>query len=297
MRRLILDTLRHFAACGVDGFRFDLATVLARGPAFDPAAPIFAEIAADPLLSTRVMIAEPWDVGADGYQLGRFPRGWLEWNDRYRDDVRRFWRGDPDAAGALATRMAGSADVFGGAASRSVNYVAAHDGFTLVDLVSHKHRHNEANGEGNRDGAEEVSWNNGAEGVSGDPDVLARRAADARALLATLFASKGTIMLTAGDEFGRTQGGNNNAYAQDDLGWLDWEGRDRALEAFTAALAEARAAHPALGDPAYLAEADWLTLDGAPMTPERWAAADGFELRFAGVVIRVDRQAKRVNLG
>ena len=242
IRDLTLESLRHFAALGVDGFRFDLAPVLARGPRFDPRAPIFAAIAADPLLSTRLMIAEPWDIGPGGYQLGQFPDTWLEWNDRYRDDVRRFWRGDGEA-GTLATRIAGSSDIFHGAGTRSVNFIAAHDGFTLADTVSYEHRHNEANGEDNRDGhGENFSWNGGVEGPSDDPAILGRRDADRRALLATLFASKGTIMIAAGDEFGRTQEGNNNAYAQDNpVSWIDWAGRDAALEDFTAALADFRA--------------------------------------------------------
>lgn len=299
VRALVLASLRHFAAAGVDGFRFDLATVMARGPGFDPAAPIFAEIAADPLLATRVMIAEPWDIGPGGYQLGRFPAGWLEWNDRFRDDVRRFWRGD-GGAGALATRLAGSADLFGGPATRSVNFVAAHDGFTLADTVAYAERHNAANGEGNRDGhADNASWNNGVEGPSDDPAILARRDADRRALLALLFASRGTIMLTAGDEFGRTQGGNNNAYAQDnDVTWIDWTSRDRALEAFVAALASRRARLP-FADPAYPQAADWRSLAGEAMRPEDWDGAEGFELRLAEgtAVLRVDRRTRRVSMG
>jgi glycogen operon protein len=304
VRTLILDTLRHFvAAAGIDGFRFDLAPVLARGPAFAPDAPIFAAIAADPLLRDRLLIAEPWDVGPDGYQLGNFPSNWLEWNDRYRDTVRRFWRGDPRMAGCLATRITGSSDIFSGTASRSVNFIASHDGFTLADLVAYAARHNQANGENNRDGqGENFSWNNGAEGPSADPAVLARRRADVRALLATLFASRGAIMLTAGDEFGRTQQGNNNAYAQDNaMTWLDWAGRDRALEDYVAALAAFRAAHPALGDPAFLTHADWRGLDGDPMTPERWEAADtaGFALRLpgrGGLTVRIDRAARQCTL-
>jgi len=299
VRALVLDALRHFARLGVDGFRFDLAPVLARSPCFDPAAPIFAEIAADPLLASRVMIAEPWDVGPGGYQLGRFPPNWLEWNDRFRDDVRRFWRGDGDA-GVLATRLAGSSDIFHGGATRTVNFVAAHDGFTLADTVAYQERHNDANGEHNRDGtADNFSWNGGVEGATDDPAMLARRAADVRALLATLFASKGTIMLTAGDEFGRTQGGNNNAYAQDNaVTWLDWDARDRGLENEVAALAAARAAWP-LADPAFITDGDWRDLSGDPMTAAAWAGADGFELRLpgeAGVGLRIDRAARRVTL-
>ncbi|AXJ95993.1 MULTISPECIES: glycogen-debranching protein [unclassified Sphingomonas] len=296
VRRLILDSLRHFAAMGVDGFRFDLATVLARGPGFAADAPIFAEIAADPLLSTRVMIAEPWDIGLGGYQLGHFPAGWLEWNDRFRDDVRRFWRGDADA-GTLATRIAGSDDIFGQGGTRTVNFVAAHDGFTLADTVAYAERHNHANGEDNRDGhADNHSWNNGVEGPSDDPAIRTARDADKRALLGTVFASRGTIMLTAGDEFGRTQRGNNNAYAQDNaIGWVDWTGRDRALEAHVVTLAAARAARD-LGDPAPYADPHWHDLSGAPMTDAAWAQAAGFALHARGGVIRVDRTRRTVEI-
>ena len=300
VRALILDSLRHFARCGVDGFRFDLATILARGPGFDPHAPIFGEIAADPLLASRVMIAEPWDIGPGGYQLGRFPDHWLEWNDRYRDDVRRFWRGD-GSAGELATRIAGSADIFGSGDTHTVNFLAAHDGFTLADLVSYAERHNHANGEDNRDGhGDNLSWNNGVEGPSDDPAIRQRRGDDLRALLATLFASRGTIMLTAGDEFGRTQQGNNNAYAQDNaIGWVDWQNRDRDLEAFVAALAAFRAANR-LDAVAPYADADWRALDGEVMTPDRWHDAPGFELRLADgdaqIALRIDRQTRRVSL-
>lgn len=298
VRELTLATLRHFARTGVDGFRFDLAPILARGPAFDPRAPIFAEIAADPLLATRIMIAEPWDCGA--YCLGRFPDTWLEWNDRYRDDVRRFWRGD-GSAGTLATRIAGSSDIFHGSATRSVSFLAAHDGFTLADTVTYADRHNMANGEGNRDGhAHEVSWNNCAEVPADDPAILGRRTGDIRALLATLFATKGTIMLTAGDEFGRTQGGNNNAYPQDNATtWLDWKSRDRALEDFVATLAAFRAKN-GFADPAFLAAADWRDLAGHPLDENGWAEAQGFELRVpdgdATLVLRFDRPARRVTL-
>jgi glycogen operon protein len=284
-RRLILDTLRHFVRyAGVDGFRFDLAPVLGRtGRGFDPDAVIFTEIAADPILSDRVMIAEPWDIGPGGYQLGRFPDSWLEWNDSFRDRARRFWRGDPAMLGEFATALAGSGDTFRGPHTRSVNLVAAHDGFTLHDLVAYREKHNHANGERNRDGhGENYSWNNGAEGPSDDPVVLARRARDIRALIATLFASRGTILLTAGDEFGRTQHGNNNAYAQDNaITWLDWQTRDRELEQYICRLAEIRAAYPVVGDPRLLTgETDdsglpdvaWLTASGAPLAASDWEA-------------------------
>ncbi|MEO8722749.1 MAG: glycogen debranching protein GlgX [Sphingobium sp.] len=298
VRDLTLDSLRHFVRhCGVDGFRFDLAPIMARSPGFSADAPIFTEIAADPLLADRIMIAEPWDIGPGGYQLGQFPDNWLEWNDRYRDDVRRFWRGDV-AVNALATRIAGSSDVFG-AQTRSVNFLAAHDGFTLGDTVSYEQRHNEANGEQNRDGhGENFSWNNGVEGPGEDSDVRARRAQDLRALLATLFASTGTIMLSAGDEFGRTQAGNNNAYCQDNaLSWVDWSGRDRELEQYVMALAQMRAEH--IASFAFFSDdCVWCRLDGAPMTVADWEdpATSGVEyISYAAKLrIRIDRVARSV---
>ena len=293
VRAMMLETLRHFARLGVDGFRFDLATILARSPGFDPHAPIFAEIAADPLLRDRIMIAEPWDVGPGGYQLGQFPEGWLEWNDRYRDDVRRFWRGDSRTAGVMATRLMGSSDIFSGTASRSVNFLAAHDGFTLADLVRYRDRHNLANGEDNRDGhGENFSWNYGVEGPSSDPVLVEMRAKILRALLTTLFASRGAIMLTAGDEFGRSQKGNNNAYAQDnEITWLDWAGRDRDLEDFVAALSKFRHDHIRAFGPEFLRQAEWKDLNGKPMTPAKWEdpARKGFLVTVpGGLTIRLD---------
>lgn len=296
VRALVIESLRHFVRhCGVDGFRFDLATVMARGPEFAVDAPIFAEIAADPWLADRVMIAEPWDIGPGGYQLGRFPAHWLEWNDRYRDDVRRFWRGDA-GVGLLATRLAGSSDIFG-KDCRAVNYLAAHDGFTLADTLAYEHRHNHANGEDNRDGhGENFSWNNGVEGPTDDPAVNARRAKLARAMLGTLFVSTGTIMLTAGDEFGRSQQGNNNAYAQDNaVTWIDWERRDRALEDHVAALAAWRAARDLAQFPQ---GGEWRALDGSAMDAARWEdpATPGFSWSEKGEAalstgLQVDRAA------
>ena len=235
---LAMEALRTWALRGgVHGFRFDLATTLGRhGEGFDPAAPLLAAIDQDPVLRRLKRIAEPWDVGPGGYQLGAFPPAWGEWNDRFRDGVRRFWRGDAEMLGELATRVAGSADLFAAKRrpSRSINFVTAHDGFTLADLVSYAQRHNAANGEGNRDGAgDNHSWNNGAEGPSDDADILAARARDQRVLLANLLLARGTPMLAMGAELGRTQGGNNNAYAQDDAtGWIDWSGADTALIGF-----------------------------------------------------------------
>ncbi|TPI40641.1 glycogen debranching protein GlgX [Mesorhizobium sp. B3-1-6] len=287
VREMVLDTLRHFVRlAGVDGLRFDLAPVLGRvDGAFDPEAPLLQAIAGDPALADRVLIAEPWDIGPNGYQLGSFRPPYLEWNDRYRDDVRRFWRGDTGAIGALATRLAGSSDVFGRdgqPASRSVNFIAAHDGMTLTDIVAYERKHNEANGEQNRDGHNDnLSWNNGAEGETDDAAIAMARFNDQCALLATLFASRGTIMLTAGDEFGRTQKGNNNAYAQDNaITWLDWAGRDRALEQYASSLATLRRAFPALPDTRFLSgepadgseipDVAWLTETGAPLGEADW---------------------------
>ncbi|MEP6563774.1 MAG: glycogen debranching enzyme GlgX, partial [Mesorhizobium sp.] len=219
------------------------------------------------------------------YQLGNFRPPLLEWNDKYRDDVRRFWRGDRGMVGALATRLAGSSDVFsrdGQRISRSVNFITAHDGMTLADLVAYERKHNQANGEQNRDGHNDnLSWNNGVEGESADEAVAKARLDDQRALLATLFASRGTIMLTAGDEFGRTQRGNNNAYAQDnEITWLDWAGRNQALERHAFALAAMRRAAPVLSDTRFLSgqpateanmpDVAWLTETGAPLDEASW---------------------------
>lgn len=291
VRELALDTLRHFVRhCGVDGFRFDLAPILARSPGFSADAPIFAEIAADPLLADRVMIAEPWDIGPGGYQLGSFPAKWLEWNDRFRDDVRRFWKGEA-GVDVLATRIAGSADLFG-KRCRSVNFLAAHDGFTFADTLAYEQRHNWANGEDNRDGhGENFSWNNGIEGVTEDAQVLAHRAAFARAMLGTLFVSTGTIMLTAGDEFGRSQGGNNNAYAQDNATtWIDWKNRDIALEAHVFALAEWRAARLEQFRE-FPEDGVWRRLDGPPMHPGdwEWQGTAGFTWNNKDFGFMVDR--------
>jgi glycogen debranching enzyme len=300
VRQLALDTLRHFVRhCGVDGFRFDLAPVLARGPAFASDAPIFAEIAADPDLCDRVMIAEPWDIGPGGYQLGNFPANWLEWNDRFRDDVRRFWRGN-GSFGTLATRIAGSADIFGEQSCRSVNFLAAHDGFTLADTVAYEQRHNHANGEDNRDGhSENYSWNHGVEGPADDAGIVAARARDVRAMLGTLFASTGTIMLTAGDEFRRTQRGNNNAYAQDNAtSWINWASRDRGREDEVAHMAAWRAARQSWFRQ-FPRAGEWRTHDGHSMTPADWSqpALNGFTYQSgdatAPYTLTVERSSQR----
>ncbi len=277
--RLILDALRTFVRhAGVDGFRFDLAPVLGRdAQGFDRHARLLRAIANDPEIGERMLIAEPWDVGPHGYQLGNFAPPFLEWNDRFRDDVRRFWRGDGGMAGRLATRLAGSSDLFAGdgdVRTRSINFLAAHDGRTLRDVVSYARKHNHANGEENRDGhGDEVAWNCGTEGETQDPALSARRRADLRAMLATLFLARGTILLTAGDEFGRTQQGNNNAYAQDnETTWLDWTGMDTDLAAFVGRLSGLRRRYGFLRDAEFLEpeQVEWLREDGSPMETADW---------------------------
>jgi glycogen debranching enzyme len=290
MVQLAMDSLRHWVRLGFDGFRFDLAPVLGRlATGYTPDAPLLTAIRQDPELSAVTLIAEPWDVGPGGYQLGNFPAPWMEWNDKYRDDVRRFWRGDRGAASALATRLAGSADVIAGSRrppSASVNFIAAHDGFPLADLTAYQGKHNEANGESNRDGSNDNwSWNGGAEGVTQDSNIRAARARDVRAMLATLFLSRGTPMLTAGDDMGRTQGGNNNAYAQDNaITWLDWVHADENLIGLTGRLSDLRTRHPLLFADRFLTgrpplpgappDAIWLRPDGATMADGDWAGAD-----------------------
>jgi glycogen operon protein len=269
---------------GIDGFRFDLATALGRGPdGFNPHALFFQALAEDPVLRGARLIAEPWDVGPGGYQLGAFGPAFAEWNGRFRDAARRFWRGDAGMRGEIATRMAGSRDLFAraAAASKSVNYVVAHDGFTLADLVSYEKKHNEANGEHNRDGTDwNFSWNNGVEGPSQDAAIVAARARDQRNLLTLLFASRGAPMLAMGAELGFSQRGNNNAYAQDNaMTAIHWSEADPSLIAFTQRLAEARRAHPALSRDAFLTGApfdasglpdvEWRNAEG-PMTLSEW---------------------------
>ncbi len=285
--RLVMDCMRHWVLqAGIDGFRFDLATTLARREqGFDPAAPLLAAIDQDPLLSALVLIAEPWDIGYGGYQLGAFPPAWGEWNDRYRDTLRRFFKGEGGMIGELATRLAGSADVFASRhrpLSRSINFVTAHDGFTLADLVAYERKQNLANGEENRDGTDgNHSWNNGVEGATDDPLIRRRRAADMRALLAALVFSRGTPMIAMGDEIGRSQGGNNNAYAQDNaLAWMDWVRADTEHLAFASAVVGLRAAYPVLRDPRPLTgqklggldfpDVAWFGADGRPLEGNAW---------------------------
>jgi glycogen operon protein len=291
--RLITDSLRYWVTeMGVDGFRFDLAAALARGPYdVDVRAPFMAAVSQDPVLSRVKLIAEPWDVGPGGYQVGAFPPLWTEWNDRYRDAVRDFWRGARRDVRDLGYRLSGSSDLYqlgGRRPYASVNYVTAHDGFTLRDLVSYNEKHNEANGEENRDGSNDNrSWNCGVEGETGDPAVNALRRRQLRNLLATLLLSTGVPMLVAGDEAGRTQGGNNNAYCQDnETGWVDWSLLERpewrALCELTSRLIRLRREHPVLrqraffsGQPSHpggLRDLTWFTPHGKEMTEADWFA-------------------------
>jgi glycogen operon protein len=279
--RMAMDALRVWRRLGgVHGFRFDLAAVLGRGPGgFDPAAPLIAAIDQDPELRGLRLIAEPWDCGPGGYQLGRFPPAWGEWNDRFRDTVRGFWRGDAVPLGALARRLAGSQDIFADRRpSRGVNFIVAHDGFTLADLVSFETKRNQANGEDNRDGADDNrSWNRGVEGPTNDPEISAARLADQRALLATLLLARGTPMLTMGAEIGHSQGGNNNAYAQDNpVSWLDWAAADPGLQAFAARLLTLRRRHLTLRADRFLTGAPGP--DMGPWADVVWRGADGGDL-------------------
>jgi glycogen operon protein len=284
--QLVLDSLRYWAGkMGVDGFRFDLAPVLGRTHAdFDPHAPFFFALQQDPLLAGTKMIAEPWDVGPHGYQLGRFPARWAEWNDRFRDTARLYWLSRGVDRGEFARRVAASSDKFhhgARAPSASVNFVAVHDGFTLADVVTYNHRHNHANGEANRDGHHaNFSTNCGVEGPTTDPKVLAQRGRFQRALLATTLFAQGTPLLAAGDEFGRSQRGNNNAYCQDnEISWLDWTHPDSGLVDFTAALIALRGRLPALRQDRWLRDAvrsdggrdvQWLAPQGRIMGIDDW---------------------------
>lgn len=263
----------------IDGFRFDLAPVMGRTPEFNPQAPLFTAIQNDPLLRDLKLIAEPWDIGEGGYQVGNFPAPFAEWNDHFRDAARRFWLTESLPMGAFAGRFAASSDLFkrnGRLPSATVNLVTAHDGFTLRDCVSFNHKHNQANGEDNRDGTNDNhSFNHGVEGLDASVDVMARRRASQHALLATLLLSQGTPMLLAGDEMGHSQHGNNNAYCQDNaLTWLDWRQADHGLIDFTAALIKARSHIAALTNDAWWEEGDgnvaWLNQHGRPLTPQEW---------------------------
>jgi glycogen operon protein len=279
--RMVLDSLRYWATVmGVDGFRFDLATTLGREEEgrFDRLSSFFDVVTQDPVVSQVKLIAEPWDVGQpDSYDVGRFPPEWSEWNGRYRDTVRDFWRSQDGLLGQVATRVSGSPDLYGWSRRRpaaSINFLTSHDGFTLRDLVSYDTKHNQANGEANRDGTDDNrSWNCGVEGSSDDPAIVALRARQSRALLATLMLSRGVPMLCGGDELGRTQGGNNNAYCQDNaISWYDWSAVDRDLLAFTRRLLALRHARPVLRRRNFATAQDlgWYTPAGTPMTEGDW---------------------------
>jgi glycogen operon protein len=293
--QLLMDSLRYWATeMHVDGFRFDLAATLAREfYDVDRLSTFFELVQQDPVVSQVKLIAEPWDIGPGGYQVGNFPPQWTEWNGKYRDTVRDFWRGEPATLGEFASRLTGSADLYETSGRRpvaSINFVIAHDGFTLRDLVSYNEKHNEANGEGNRDGeSHNRSWNCGVEGPTDDPDVLALRARQHRNFLATLLLSQGVPMIAHGDELGRTQLGNNNTYCQDsELTWIHWHESDEALIEFTASVTRLRRQHPTFrrrrffdgrpsghhaGEP--LPDIVWMTPGGGLMKPEDWDAGFG----------------------
>jgi isoamylase len=309
---LIMDSLRYWVEeMHVDGFRFDLATTLARNAshAYDRNGAFLSAVRQDPVISQVKLIAEPWDVAEGGYQLGNFPPGWAEWNDKYRDAVRSYWKGEGRVIGELASRLSGSSDIFqpaGRGPAASINFVTAHDGFTLQDLVSYNAKHNEGNLEANRDGSDNNrSWNCGVEGPTDAASVVSLRRRQKRNLLATLFFSQGVPMLVAGDELGRTQQGNNNAYCHDSaLSWVDWENADLALVAFVQKLIRLRNQHPLFRRRTYfrgraVSEAEmkdisWLNTDGAEMSDEDWARASA---RALGVLISGRGLSERDELG
>ncbi|WP_448191948.1 glycogen debranching protein GlgX [Azospirillum sp. sgz301742] len=288
--QMVNDSLRYWVTeMHVDGFRFDLATILGREPhGFDEGGGFLDSCRQDPVLSRVKLIAEPWDCGPGGYQVGGFPPGWAEWNDKYRDTVRAYWKGDEGKLPELAARVTASGDLFNRRGRKpwaSVNFITAHDGFTLRDLVSYNDKHNEANGEGNNDGhSNNLSWNHGVEGPTDDPEIKQLRLRQMRNLLATLLFSQGTPMILAGDEFGRTQHGNNNAYCQDnDISWIDWEGIDdegHELMDFVRRLTALRQSHPLLRRQRFLTgafnpelevkDATWVTPAGIEKTTEQW---------------------------
>jgi glycogen operon protein len=285
--QMIMDSLRYWVLeMHVDGFRFDLASSLARQfHEVDRLSAFFDLVQQDPVVSQVKLIAEPWDVGPGGYQVGNFPPGWTEWNGKFRDTVRDYWRGEPSSLGEFAERLSGSSDLYEGdgrAPFASINFVTAHDGFTMRDLVSYNEKHNEANGEDGRDGEEHNrSWNCGAEGPTDDAAINALRARQQRNMLATLLLSQGVPMILHGDETGRTQGGNNNVYCQDnEISWLDWSAVDEELLAFTQSVVRLRTEHPVFrrrrfftGETAAngLPDIAWLAGDGTPMGDDDWS--------------------------
>jgi isoamylase len=283
--QLIMDSLRYWVLdMHVDGFRFDLASALARElHDVDRLSTFFDLVQQDPVVSQVKLIAEPWDVGEGGYQVGNFPPLWTEWNGKYRDTVRDFWRGEPSTLPEFASRLTGSSDLYETSGRRpvaSVNFVTCHDGFTLADLVSYNDKHNDGNGEDNRDGTNDNrSWNCGVEGPAEDPAIIELRARQQRNFLTTLFLSQGVPMLSAGDEIGRTQGGNNNAYCQDnEVSWVDWSraASERDLLAFTQRLGELRSRHPVFRRRRFFAgpaDIEWLTPAGEEMRDSDWQAS------------------------
>ncbi|TPW77561.1 glycogen debranching protein GlgX [Schumannella soli] len=315
--QLIMDSLRYWVTdMHVDGFRFDLASTLAREfYEVDKLSTFFELVQQDPIVSQVKLIAEPWDVGPGGYQVGNFPPQWTEWNGKYRDTVRDFWRGEPSTLGEFASRITGSADLYQDDGRRpvaSINFHTAHDGFTLRDLVSYNEKHNDANGEDGRDGeSSNRSWNSGVEGPTDDPAVLGLRARQQRNFLATLLLAQGVPMIAHGDELGRTQDGNNNVYAQDsELSWVHWDDADEPLIEFTAALARLRREHPTFrrsrffdgrpvrrGEGEPLPDVEWLKPDGTAMLPEDWSAGFGrtIGMFLNGQGIRgVDQRGQRI---
>ncbi len=295
--QMVMDSLRYWVEeMHVDGFRFDLAASLAREKAgFDGGSGFLDAVRQDPVLSRVKLIAEPWDLGGDGYRLGGFPPGWSEWNGRYRDTVRRFWRGDDGQIGELASRLTGSSDLFGWGGRRpwaSLNFVTAHDGFTLKDLVCYERKHNEPNGEGNRDGTDaNYAWNCGHEGPTRDLRIQTLRRQQVCNMLATLMLSQGVPMLLAGDELGRSQGGNNNAYCQDnEISWVDWNNIDHAALAFVRGLTALRRAHPVFRRPRFfdgrqlrpgaLKDITWVTPEGSEMSHTDWTLPYARSLAF-----------------
>jgi isoamylase len=315
--QLIMDSLRYWVSdMHVDGFRFDLASTLAREfYDVDKLATFFEMVQQDPVVSAVKLIAEPWDVGPGGYQVGGFPALWSEWNGKYRDTIRDFWRGEPAIVGEFASRITGSADLYEADGRRpvaSINFITAHDGFTLADLVSYNEKHNDANGEGGNDGeSNNRSWNSGAEGPTDDEEVLRLRGRQQRNFLATLLLSQGVPMLAHGDELGRTQHGNNNVYAHDsELSWVHWDDADWPLVDFTAALSRLRREHPTFrrarffdGRPVHrgagepLPDIVWLRPDGSAMDPEDWevdfARSIGLFLNGNGIAGR-DARGQRI---
>src|SRR5215475_7575709 len=275
--QLLMDSLRYWVAeMHVDGFRFDLAPTLARGTHdVDRWSPFFDVIHQDPVVSQVKLIAEPWDVSDGGYQIGNFPPHWSEWNGKFRDSVRDYWRGVDGVSGEFALRLSGSPDLYQHERRppyASINFITSHDGFTLEDLVSYGEKHNEANGEFNRDGEENNhSWNCGQEGVTRNSGIADLRLRQKRNLLTTLILSQGVPMLLAGDELGRAQYGNNNAYCQDnEISWLDWEKADYDLLAFVSRLIALRQKHPVFHRPHFACHAEWYRNDGNRMTDHDW---------------------------